>query len=167
MTEAAHGSEPFDRIARRHAPWLLRFLERRAPAGLDAEDLLQDVLVAAYRKRSHLGGTGEVRPYLVGIAKRVLAAAVRKRARRNRLLRLAPFAGRRERSAPRLDALARAVRELPEELAEVIDVYYSREVTYETAAEILGVSRATVQSRLRRALRELRRILGVEEEERP
>jgi RNA polymerase sigma-70 factor (ECF subfamily) len=166
MTSDADDRFDLDGIARRHVPWLLSWLERRVPPGLEADDLAQDVLVVAYRKRSRLREADAVRPYLVGIARKLLANAVRKRARRARLLRIAVRARRPDPPAAAPDGLDAALRALPEELAETIDVYYAGDVTYEETAAILGVSRATVQSRLRRALVRLRELLGAEEEER-
>ncbi len=45
------------------------------------------------------------------------------------------------------------------ELEQVIAVHYGQDLSYERTAEVLGVPRATVQSRLRRALRRLHRVL--------
>lgn len=155
----------FEEVVRRHAPWLVRWLERRLPAGVDAEDLAQEVFVVAWQKRGRLRDGRPARPWLIGVARKLAANAARKHGRRARLLRDAPFERLRERNAPEVDDLEPAIRALPEELSEVLDVYYSREVTYERAAEILGIPRATVQSRLRRAIAALRERLGKTREE--
>jgi RNA polymerase sigma-70 factor (ECF subfamily) len=60
------------------------------------------------------------------------------------------------------ERLEEAIRALPEELELTVLTYYSRKATYEEVAELLGVSRATVQSRLRRALALLRAQLARE-----
>ncbi len=48
------------------------------------------------------------------------------------------------------------VAELPEELREVLLVYYYEDVTYQELAEMLGVSSATVNARLTKARAMLR-----------
>ena len=148
-----------------HGSWLLSWFRRRAPAGADPEDLAQEALLVLCRRADVADRPAGAGPFLLEVARRLLGASVRHAERR------AP-GGTDEVAAPAEDPaeaaeaerLADAVRGLPDELQQVIDVYYSRDVTYEEAAAILGVPRATVHSRLRRALARLRQRLADEGE---
>jgi RNA polymerase sigma-70 factor (ECF subfamily) len=148
-----------DRLVTRHAPWLLRWLERRVGRA-DAEDLVQEALLVTFSNRARIERAEDWSGYLLGIARNLVRE------------HLARGERRREAEARRVvadsvdsaenEALEAALASLPEELEVALHVYYSRELTYEQAAEVLGVPRATFQSRLRRALTILREKLARE-----
>ncbi|MEQ8767716.1 MAG: sigma-70 family RNA polymerase sigma factor [Planctomycetota bacterium] len=149
-------------VARWHGPSLLRFLQRQAPAGVDAEDLVQETFLVLLRNARRLDRADGLAGYLRGIGQRLAMEAARKNARRKSLLNRMPEPKEPASRDPEVDA---AVSALPANLQAVIDVYYSRDLTYEQAAELLGITRATFQSRLRRALTELRSALTPNEKE--
>ena len=141
-----------------HTAWVLAWFRRRVGSER-AEDLAQEAFVAALRalprlRHEALGG------YLLGIVRRLSAVE----ARRRRLPVASP-----DDLAARIDGgladerVAAAVRGLPAELEQVVTLHYGQDRSYEETAALLGVPRATVQSRLRRALERLRRVLGAKE----
>lgn len=151
----------FEACVDRHAPWLIAWFTRRLPARADAEDLAQEAFIILHRNMGEIRDPSKTGAYLLGVARRILSAEHKKRAqRRAATIDLAALPAREEGEIDGHEELERALRELPEELELAIETYYSRELTYEQAAEVLGVSRATFQSRLRRALAMLREKLA-------
>ena len=139
----------------RHVPWLLGWFGRRV--GRDAaEDLTQEALLIALRNHDRVRRPDHLGAYLLGIARHLTRQQLR---------------ARREPEEPPIDpvapperdppdrAVTAAVQALPDELAQVVHAYYAEQRTYEEVAALLGLSRATVQSRLRRALVQLRHTL--------
>jgi RNA polymerase sigma-70 factor (ECF subfamily) len=163
----AGDSAALDLLVGRHAPWLTRWLAIHLPRAQvhDAEDLAQEVFVVLFRKLEGLRGCENLSAYLRGVARKVLWRHVEKM-RKSRLRELT--AARQEsqlsvqQDPEEQERLEEAIRALPEELELTVLTYYSRKATYEEVAELLGVSRATVQSRLRRALALLRAQLARE-----
>jgi RNA polymerase sigma-70 factor (ECF subfamily) len=141
-----------------HTGWVLAWFRRRVGAER-AEDLAQEAFVAALQAgpritREGLGG------YLLGIVRRLPLVEGRRRrfasAPIDDVAVLPDEGGKDER-------VTAAVRALPPELEQVVTLHYGQERSYEETAALLGVPRATVQSRLRRALERLRRVLGQKE----
>lgn len=139
----------------RHAGWVLGWFRRRFGVQR-AEDLAQDAFLALLRNR-HRVRPGGMAPYLLGIVRLLTRAELRRGPR-------GPVSLAEEPASPRPrhaddDLVAAAVLTLPPELEQVIAVHYGQDLSYERTAAVLGVPRATVQSRLRRALRRLHREL--------
>jgi RNA polymerase sigma factor (sigma-70 family) len=63
----------FERMYRATCEPLLAYLMRRAPDTQDAADLLSDVFLVAWRRRDCLPPDDEQRPWLFGIARKLLA----------------------------------------------------------------------------------------------
>ena len=147
-----------ERTVRDHGPWLLRWFGRRTPRD-DAEDMTQETLLSLVRNRGRIREPDRIASYLLTAARRIL----RDHIDRQRDSDLSPP---EELAAPALPVddrvieLHRALRELPPELEQAIDVYYTRELTYDECANTLGIPRSLLQSRLRRAKEILRRRMG-------
>ena len=135
-------SQALDLLVRRHAPWLTRWLAVRLPAGQghEAEDLAQEVFVVVIRKLDGLKGC-EAYPVISRSGPEGFVAT-----RGEDADCPAVGGGRRPtQSQPELaecredeDRLQEAIRGLPEELELTLLAYYSRNVTYEELAELLG-----------------------------
>lgn len=67
-----------------------------------------------------------------------------------------------EETERRLD-IANALKELPEELREIIILHYFQDYTLRRSAELLGIGLPLAKYRIRRAKEELARLLGEEE----
>jgi RNA polymerase sigma-70 factor, ECF subfamily len=145
-----------------------RFLARRVGSAL-ADDLSAETFVVAFRRRESFDPSlGDVRPWLFGIATKLLRAHWREE---QHLLALeARIAG--EPSSPPADSddealarwvapyLARALCLLSQDQRNVLLLNAWEDLSSEEIAFALGVPAGTVRSRLSRARAELRDYLG-------
>ena len=162
----AGDADAYAELVRRHAP-----AARRAAvllgAGADAEDIVQESLVKAYRALGGFRTDGAFRPWLL----RIVANETRNlhRANRRRGVREAAWgppdlepvdpassAVTAERRAELLAALGR----LSEPYRRVVACRYLLDLDERETATVLGWPRGTVKSRLHRALRRLQEQLG-------
>jgi RNA polymerase sigma-70 factor (ECF subfamily) len=131
-----------------------------------ADDVTQDVFVRAWRALPAYRGDASGRTWLLSIARRACADAVRHLTRRRRL------AKRLGRSGPRVSPAADATSEWAvTELVDSIDVarreaFVLTQVvgcSYAEAAEIVGVPVGTIRSRVARAREDLLTLLRAAE----
>ena len=164
--------EAFGAIFDRHATALHRYLVRRV--GVEAADpLLGDLFRVAFEKRHTFDrARSDARPWLYGIASRLLAHHRRGEARRlAAMARLAGVDAARpgadDRAEARIDAqrrwlpVAAAVVGLPDGERHALLLFAWEELTYEEIAAALDVPVGTVRSRLNRARRRLRELPAV------
>lgn len=143
---------------RRYARALLR--DRDA-----AEDLLQDVLARAWG-RLHLWRAGtNMRTWLFAIMHNLHANFVRNSGRRPASVELEPQLprlGERPRQTEDLElaALERALGELPPDQRSVVLLVGLEGLSYQEAADALGIPIGTVMSRLHRGRERLRQLLA-------
>ncbi|HSP25882.1 MAG TPA: RNA polymerase sigma factor [Saliniramus sp.] len=139
----------------------LRGYARRLETDHDAaEDLLQDALERAIRKRHLWDGRGSIRSWLYRLLFNVFA---NRHIRRNRerseiALEDGPVLedpARQEQGLLCLD-IAAAVGRLPVEQRQAIGITASQDVSYEEAARLTGVRVGTFRSRLSRGRERLR-----------
>jgi RNA polymerase sigma factor (sigma-70 family) len=130
----------------------------------EAEDAAQQAFVKAYRALDRFDVERAFRPWLLRIVANE-ATNLRRSAGRRASLELAaareadPVAPSPEVDAvarERREGLLRAVNELDEEHRRVIALRYFLELSEGEMAEVLGVPRGTVKSRLARAMARLR-----------
>jgi RNA polymerase sigma factor (sigma-70 family) len=163
--------ERFATLFDRHSEEIFRFLARRLGPDV-AEDAAAETFLTAFRKRDRYDvGRPDARPWLYGIATITVRAHGRAERRHQRAMaRLSgdtaaePFedgaAGRvaahqlRERLISVLDRLSAAERDL------LLLIAWA-DLTYEEAAQALGVPIGTIRSRLHRIRKKARRALGV------
>ena len=158
--------EAFRRYVLPELDVLLRVALARTRSAADAEDLVQDTLLRAYRSIDRFDGTYP-RAWLLTILRN--AHANQGRRRRPSLLR-DPEAGRRlaENQDPQPSAetvvvgavfdatVADAVAVLPTRFRQVVELVDIDGLTYQEAADVLGVPIGTVMSRLHRARHRIR-----------
>jgi RNA polymerase sigma-70 factor, ECF subfamily len=174
---AASLDEPsrFGALFDRHATVLFRYLVRRVGAD-EAEGLLGEVFRIAFEKRATYDlDRSNARPWLYGIATKLIARHRRSEARRIRAT--ARVLARRDEAVDdpvdqlvdAVDArhlwphVADAVAQLPGEERDALVLYVWEELSYEEIAAALDVPVGTVRSRLNRArmsMRELRASIG-------
>lgn len=132
-----------------HAPVLLRYLRRLAGNAATAEDLMQETFERAQRA-GRVPANAELRPWLYRIATNLAVDHLRRR----RLLSFLPFSGRERDERPLPDgdgdAVRRALRALPPELAVVLVLRLHERVSRAEIAQLTGVSERTVKERLER-----------------
>lgn len=163
---AAGDRAAFDLLVARHGGALHRFAARRCSTARDAEDALQDGLLAAWRGAGGFRGDASVRTWLF----QVVLHACRRRGRRragepDRHEALEEAAALPAEGAPADDraasrqearALARALAGLPEEAREILLLRDVEGLSGAEAAEVLGLGLAAMKSRLHRARLELK-----------
>ncbi len=133
----------------------------------DLDDLVQDVLLKAWRHRDSFRGDAAMATWLGRIA----ITTVQNHARRQTMWRrvLALFGAGAEVAAPAgdggeaLDATQRAMQRLSHGDREVLVLRYLEQREIHAVAELLGCTRAAVDARLTRARSRLRAQLGLEE----
>lgn len=167
LTDPAHFAIIFDR----HVGAVHRFLERRL--GRDVADSLAGEVfrIAFERRATYQLERPNCLPWLYGIAKNLLLKERRQQARHLRALgRLLtedePMSAGMEAIDARLDAeviwprLAQALADLPVGERDVILLVVWEELSYQEVAEVLDVPIGTVRSRLHRARRRIRELMG-------
>lgn len=149
----------------RHAPWLAARLRSVLPAA-DAEDVLQETFVAAWRGAKRYRPTGSAGGWLWGIARRQAALYLRRRGpaplELPELLTDRDQAGDPAEAVLSGAAIAAAAAALgpdgsPER--EVWRLVFVEDRPVAEAAEVLGVPVGTVKSRAHRVRRRLRAAL--------
>jgi RNA polymerase sigma-70 factor (ECF subfamily) len=144
----------------RYAAPLLRLAAWWVGNAADAEDIVQETLTGAFRALHAFRGGSSVRTWLARILVRQAAAHHRRRKRAIDLLHLRRPAAEASEGGPaqavdaRIDVSA-AIRALSREHREVVVLREMQGLSYEEIAEVLGIPRGTVESRLFRARREL------------
>ncbi len=129
----------------------------------DAEDIAQEALlkgfvqIAALRKGKRFG------PWICRIAKNLAIDFLRRQKMQKKAAAQIQFAQRTE-STEDYHVLEKAIQRLDETYRETIVLYYFDGRRTEDVAERLGISPATVLSRLSRARRQLREIIENQQE---
>ena len=154
----------FAQIFERHAATIGGYTRRRI--GLDAvDDVLSETFLVAFRKRASFDLEADsARPWLLGIATRVMHRHRQAEEREWRASASAParsMASHEDRSDARLDA-STAVRDLGPRIAalsqrerDVLLLYAWGDLSYEQIADALQIPIGTVRSRLNRVRKKL------------
>jgi len=140
-----------------------RFCMSMLGSQAEAEEVVQETLIAAFRGMSEWRGEGSVRAWLYGIARRLCAKRVAKRVRRDRRLRLVHDAGV-EADLPhdivertrRAQAVRSAVANLKPSEREVVVLRYQSGLAYREIAAICEIDETAARKRASRALISLR-----------
>jgi len=151
-------------VAGLHALYLddvYRYCTRRLARREDAEDACAETFAAAFEGWPRFRGEVEVRLWLLGIARRKVADALRKQARR-REIELAPDFDAPDASphhsppsawqrAENRQAMRRLLTNLKDPQREALLLKYVEELSVEQIAVVMGRSKASVNSLLQRA----------------
>ncbi|MFC7493134.1 MULTISPECIES: RNA polymerase sigma factor [unclassified Nocardioides] len=157
--------ETFRRLYSSHFDAVLGFAVRRTDRPEDAADATAETFLVAWRRLQHVPTGPDQRPWLYGVARRVLANQRRGERRRSSLGdRL-----RRELAAampdPADDVVQRAdvtaaMRRLSARDQEVLELHLWEGLEPREIAEVLGLTTVVVRPRLSRARARLRELLG-------
>ena len=162
--------EAFAELFDRYSAMLYRYVSRRLGPEA-AEDVVGETFLAAFSKRHRYDlAQPDARPWLFGIATKLVARHHRSEAARYRALRRSPVDGPVEGPAERVaagvtawasrPALAEALAGLPRRDLDVLLLVAWGDLAYEEVARALGIPVGTVRSRLNRARRKVRAALG-------
>jgi RNA polymerase sigma factor (sigma-70 family) len=147
----------------KHGSEILGYLARRCSDG-SADDLLQETFLQAARQSGRIAQVAMPRAWLFGIARNLLARHLRKKSESERLNSALSENSEAASADLRLPAMRDAIRQLPEELRETLELRLEQELSYEEIASALDIPVGTVRSRLHNAVRRLRATLTQTEE---
>ncbi len=171
-------TDAYAELVRRHAPVARRtavLLGAGSGSGFDADDVVQEAFVKAYRSLGSFRTDAPFRPWLLRIVANEVRNAHRSSVRRDAredaaMLRspellVAPDPATAVLGADRRGELLDAIRALPERQRLVVTCRYLLELDEAETATVLGWPRGSVKSRLHRALDRLRTLLPDDREE--
>jgi RNA polymerase sigma-70 factor, ECF subfamily len=155
--------------ARRHGKAIGRLCMALVGAQAEAEDLLQETLVAAHDAFGDWRGDGTVKAFLFGIARKRCARHVEKRSRRDARLRLV-YDRARDADAEELLELRRraeraraALETIRPSEREALLLRYESDLSYREVGAACGIDEAAARKRVSRAIHKLREALRGEE----
>jgi RNA polymerase sigma-70 factor, ECF subfamily len=171
--EAAASHVDWQAALSEHGRWLRTVALARVGDPHDADEVLQEVALAAVEHGRRLRDPVKVAPWLYRVA---VVAALQYRRRQGRRRKLVDRYARRfeptesdSRAIDPLDWLLaeeeqslvrQALARLPARDAEILMLKYTQDWTYRQLAEHLGLSTGAVEARLHRARHKLRRLLA-------
>lgn len=155
-----------DRLYARYGPAVFSYLATWLGSPQLAEEILQDVMLAAWKSAPGFRGESKVLTWLLTIARN---RAINARRKRSPVLvpldDVFEFAEqdtgpleRIERNSHQ-DAVRQALRTLPDQQREILVLTFYHQLSGSEIAAVLGISAGTVKSRLHRAKEMLRRTL--------
>jgi len=158
MRRAAAGDpRSFHALVDRHAQRLFRLAVSLVGNAADAEDVLQETFIGAFKGLRSFEGRSSVRTWLTRIL--VTQAARwhrdRRRKRTQQMDESIPTSAGGAASDAGMDVNA-AMQRLSPEHRQVLALREFEQMSYEEIAEVLGVPQGTVESRLHRARSEMR-----------
>ncbi len=148
------------------------FVRRATNDAADSEDLVHATFMTAARAATHFDGRQSCRPWLVGIAARLVYRRKRGLSRWARALRELTFREAERHIDPSSELSARdevsrlggALQQLSEPKRVVLLLAEGEGLTSERIANVLQIPIGTVWTRLHHARRDLRRLLDREEQ---
>ncbi len=171
FSRAAEGErDAIAEVWRRNRRWIASVLAAHAPRGVDVDDLLQEVAATLVGKCRHIRDAASLRGWLRVVAVNAARMAARSRATERRSLRAVAETASAA-VAPRAIAdgsadpaeLRALLARIPALYAEPLLLQSGQGLSQRQIAELLDVPETTVETRLARARRMLRRIVAEEE----
>jgi RNA polymerase sigma-70 factor, ECF subfamily len=168
VTQAAAGSrEAFDELVRRYRRPVYNLVRALTGGDDDAEDLVQDVFVRAFRAIPGFRGDSAFKSWLYRIAVNVVHTHLQRRRSRDAVsgwtrddaVGEVPDGDNLEEAVLRRQAIERALATLPEQLRVLVVLRDVQGLKYDEIAKIVKCPRGTVESRLFRARQQLRPML--------
>lgn len=158
--------DAFDRLVEATQDELVEFACYRLGNQADAEDVVQDVYVQAFRDRVKRRHVTEVRPYLFRMVRNRCTDVLRARSRKSGQIAEETMGAGDALSAivarEAAGELSRLLDRIPEREAEVIRLRAWSELSFAEVAVAVCASVPTVKSRFRYGIRRLRRLLNLE-----
>ena len=170
MARARKGdAQAFRMIFDRHAPAVRRFLSDslRDPSATD--EATQETFVRAHAKLATLRDDQRLRPWLLGIARRVFLEDVRRRRPRAAVDDIAETVASPEADllvAEEVRVFRTALGQLGAERRAALVLRIDHELSYDEIAAVMGMTPAQVRNELHRGRQELRTFLAPYFEER-
>ena len=165
----AGDAEAFRRLINLTHGRLFRLAYHLTGRGHDAEEIVQDTYVRAWRSIGSLRDVGAALPWLARITRNLACERRRGRGHREHVLEAAHLECLGGQAIPPDELIARrelaltvrkAVDALADKYREVLLLREVDDMSYEQIAQLLGVPVGTVESRLHRARHQLARVLA-------
>lgn len=159
----ASPEERFSALFERTRLPLLAYAVRRVADPADAADVVAETYLVAWRRLDDVPAGDEARPWLFGVARRVLANHYRGERRRVALAdRLRDHLV--EEVVPAFEIaeespVVRAMQRLPQDDQELLRLVAWEDLARDEIAVVMGLSRATVRVRLHRARKRLEKLM--------
>jgi RNA polymerase sigma-70 factor (ECF subfamily) len=168
------------RIFELYYPWVRRFFSRLGHTAQDSEDLAQETLGRVFAQMESFRDEGSFKSWLFAAASNLHRNEVRRRHREKRAAPEIPIDAPAEDGSPReppapevsparaayenerREALARAVKELPQQMGYALALRIDQDLKYREIASVLQISIETVKAHLSQARQRLRTELGEE-----
>ncbi len=155
--------DALEKALRTFGPRLLGFIQRMTGDRSAAEDLTQDVFVKLMRHAPRLPESANLSAWLFTVARNQTLNYLRDRQAERRRPSILPaktedaheHASRREVA----EAVQQAMQELEEPFRSTFELCAIQGLDYESAAQILGCPRKTVNTRMFRAWEKIRRLI--------
>jgi RNA polymerase sigma-70 factor (ECF subfamily) len=167
IRSAARGDlDAFTELLRPRQDAIRAFCARLLPDSDLADDLAQDVLLAAFQSLKTLQHPSEFDPWLRGIARNKVRLALRRQAVRKGALQgiLREEAERRLREETRDDGLLEALRAcvatLGDKARHLVDLFYRERRPAREASSALGMTEGAFYTTLTRVRQSLRKCVG-------
>jgi RNA polymerase sigma-70 factor (ECF subfamily) len=162
--DGAAGNELFER----HFVSVFRFFASKL-GDVVAQDLTQRAFERVIQSRDRVRDGSRVRAYMLAIARNELLMFLRARGRhgvdaeleRSCVDELLPSPASALAGTEQEQLIVRALRRIPLELQMALELYYWEELSTEEIADVLGIPRGTVKSRLFRAREQVRDAIEV------
>lgn len=158
------------RCAQAYGPALGRLCMAFTGSQAEAEELVQETLLAAHDAFAQFKGEGSIRAYLFGIARRTCARWVERKVRREARLRLVHDAGEGHAAdaaelamvKQRAAQARKALEQLRPTEREALLLRYEADLSFREIAEASGCDEAAARKRVSRALGRMRELLADE-----
>ncbi|GAA4934992.1 RNA polymerase sigma factor [Actinoplanes utahensis] len=166
MSSGTEHEQRFRHVYASNFPALLAYASRRVDQHADASDVVAETFLVAWRRSGDLPPDDEIRLWLYGVARRVLANHHRGGTRRERLgerlrQRITAVVSRDPASeVPQRLAVRAALARLDEPDRELIMLTTWEGLQPREAADVLGISAGAARTRLSRARARLRELIG-------
>jgi RNA polymerase sigma factor (sigma-70 family) len=165
MSQSEPREVTFRRLYAEHFDAILGYALRRTDRADDAADVTAETFLVAWRRLAHVPGGSEARPWLYGVARRVLANHRRGDRRRtslgDRLRReLATVVPDHSDDIVQRADVTAAMRRLSARDQEVLELQLWEGLEPREIAEVLGLTTVVVRPRLSRARARLRVLAG-------
>jgi len=154
--------------ARRHGAAVGRLCMAMVGSQSEAEDIVQETLLAAHDSFADFRGDGPIRAWLFAIARRKCARHLERRVRRDSRLRLVHDSSRGEAAdelvarRQRADHARAALDAIRPSEREALLLRYVAELSFREIGSALSIDEAAARKRVSRAIARLRDSLGAE-----
>jgi RNA polymerase sigma-70 factor len=150
----------FETLVHEHADMLIVYLRSAIGNVTEVDDVFQETMIVAWRRLDDFDHTRPFAPWLRGIARKLVLAHNRKRARNlctptimdqleTRLDQLTTRHG--DTWEEKLEVLHGCVRSLPDDYRTVVTQRYFKQQSIQQVSDLLELSSAAVKKRLQRA----------------